>query len=208
MQDALLTMLRMQDRMNTRVHPEWIDQGFAWHRAIWVECAELVDHYGYKWWKHQDHDLAQVQLEVVDIWHFGMSACFRPDLSLGELAQSMEDEWQGASTDNVDAGVLEAAEKLAGVAAGEGRFSVADFAVLLKAAKMSFEDLVRQYLGKNVLNFFRQDNGYKDGTYRKLWQGREDNEHLMELLDQIDTAAPEAEQQLYSALDERYRATA
>lgn len=208
MQDALLTMLRMQDRMNTRVHPEWIDQGFAWHRAIWVECAELVDHYGYKWWKHQDHDLAQVQLEVVDIWHFGMSACFRPDLSLEELAQSMEDEWQGASTDNVDAGVLEAAEKLAGVAAGEGRFSVADFAVLLKAAKMSFEDLVRQYLGKNVLNFFRQDNGYKDGTYRKLWQGREDNEHLMELLDQIDTAAPEAEQQLYSALDERYRATA
>ncbi len=208
MQDALLTMLRMQDRMNTRVHPEWIDQGFAWHRAIWVECAELVDHYGYKWWKHQDHDLAQVQLEVVDIWHFGMSACFRPDLGLEELAQSMEDEWQGASTDNNHAGVLEAAEKLAGVAAIEGRFSVADFAVLLKAAQMSFEDLVRQYLGKNVLNFFRQDNGYKDGTYRKLWQGREDNEHLMELLDQIDTAAPEAEQQLYSALDERYRATA
>ena len=207
MQDALLTMLRMQDRMNTRVHPQWIDQGFAWHRAIWVECAELVDHYGYKWWKHQDHDLAQVQLEVVDIWHFGMSASFRPGLALEELAATMAGEW-GQSDSSGGAGVLEAAEKLAGIAAGEGRFSVADFAALLSAAQMSFEDLVRQYLGKNVLNFFRQDNGYKEGTYRKLWQGREDNEHLMELLAQIDTGAADAEQQLYAALDQRYQATA
>lgn len=207
MQDALLTMLRMQDRMNTRVHPQWIDQGFAWHRAIWVECAELVDHYGYKWWKHQDHDLAQVQLEVVDIWHFGMSASFRPGLALEELAATMTGEW-GQSDSGGRAGVLEAAEKLAGIAAGEGRFSVADFAALLSAAQMSFEDLVRQYLGKNVLNFFRQDNGYKEGTYRKLWQGREDNEHLMELLAQIDTGAADAEQQLYAALDQRYQATA
>ncbi len=191
MQDALLTMLRMQDRMNTRVHPQWIDQGFAWHRAIWVE----------------DHDLAQVQLEVVDIWHFGMSASFRPGLALEELAATMTGEW-GQSDSGGRAGVLEAAEKLAGIAAGEGRFSVADFATLLSAAQMSFEDLVRQYLGKNVLNFFRQDNGYKEGTYRKLWQGREDNEHLMELLAQIDTGAADAEQQLYAALDQRYQATA
>lgn len=207
MQDALLTMLRMQDRMNTRVHPQWIEQGFAWHRAIWVECAELVDHYGYKWWKHQDHDLAQVQLEVVDIWHFGMSASFRPGLALEELAAAMAHEWKQSDSEG-GTGVLEAAEKLAGIAAGEGRFSVADFAVLLGAAQMSFEDLLRQYLGKNVLNFFRQDNGYKEGTYRKLWQGREDNEHLMELLVQIDTGAADAEQQLYAALDQRYQATA
>ena len=206
MQKALLTMLRMQDRMNTRVHPQWIEQGFAWHRAIWVECAELVDHYGYKWWKHQEHDMAQVQLEVVDIWHFGMSASFKPGLSLEALAQTMADEW--GSTDGDSTGVLEATEALAGIAAAEQRFAVDAFARLLAAAQMSFDDLVRQYLGKNVLNFFRQDNGYKEGSYRKTWAGREDNEHLMELLGAIDTTQSDAEARLYDALSERYKATA
>ena len=34
------------------------------------ECSELLDHYGWKWWKHQATDLDQVKLEIVDIWHF------------------------------------------------------------------------------------------------------------------------------------------
>jgi len=205
MQEALTTMLRMQDRMNTRVHPEWINQGFAWHRAIWVECAELVDHYGYKWWKHQDHDLAQVQLEVVDIWHFGLSACFNEGESVESIAERIFSAWP---TSVATIGVLEAAEALAGVAASQAEFSVEDFACLLKAASLDFDELFRQYLAKNVLNFFRQDHGYKEGTYRKTWAGREDNEHLMELLPAIDTSGRNAETELYDALAERYAATA
>lgn len=205
MHDALVTMLRMQDRMNTRVHPEWISQGFAWHRAIWVECAELVDHYGYKWWKRQDHDLEQVQLEVVDIWHFGMSASFRPGVEPEELAREIAVSWPNAvSSDDL----LGAADALAAAAAGERRFSVPDFVALLACAGMDFPALYRQYLGKNVLNFFRQDHGYKDGSYRKVWAGREDNEHLMELLPQVDTGADDAEALLYAALVARYAETA
>lgn len=205
MQEALTTMLRMQDRMNTRVHPQWITQNFAWHRAIWVECAELVDHHGYKWWKHQAPDLEQVQLEVIDIWHFGMSAYFREDSTVEELAGEIMALWPESPA---ELGVLESAEALAAVAAGERRFSVEAFASLLDAASLDFSGLYRQYLGKNVLNFFRQDNGYKEGSYRKLWDGREDNEHLMELLAGIDTAALDAEEQLYSALTTRYAGTA
>ena len=44
-------------------------------------------------------------------------------------------------------------------------------------------------LEKNVLNFFRQDNGYKDGSYIKLWDGKEDNQHLVELTTELDTEA-------------------
>ena len=149
--------------------------------------------------------MEQVQLEVVDIWHFGMSALFQPQKPLNELAAEVAAVWPA---DPEDTDVLTAAEALAGVAAGEQRFSVPHFAVLLKAADMDFAELVRQYLGKNVLNFFRQDHGYKDGSYRKLWDGREDNEHLMELLQDVDTAASDAEQQLYAALSKRYEATA
>ena len=46
-------MLQMQHRMNSRVHEDWINQGFEWYRAAWIECGELMDHVGYKWWKKQ-----------------------------------------------------------------------------------------------------------------------------------------------------------
>ncbi|MFT7288991.1 MAG: hypothetical protein ACI87W_003116 [Halieaceae bacterium] len=207
MREALTTMLRMQDRMNKRVHPQWIEQHFEWHRAIWVECAELVDHHGYKWWKHQTPDQQQVQLEAIDIWHFGMSARFKPELSIEDLAQLLEEEWHAAESGSAS-GVLEAAEQLAGLAALERRFCVASFRDLLRATGLDFAALFRQYLGKNVLNMFRQDHGYKDGSYRKLWAGREDNEHLMELLEAIDTSSADAEEALYRLLAERYAATA
>lgn len=40
---------------------------------------------------------------------------------------------------------------------------------------MSNEDVYIAYIVKNCLNKFRQDNGYKDGSYIKDWNGKEDN---------------------------------
>lgn len=206
MHDAVLTMLKMQDRMNRRVHEDWRSQEFAWHRAVWVECAELVDHHGYKWWKHQEADMAQVQLEVVDIWHFGMSSRMSSDGDLPQLAGILAGELAAAGDSHPS--LLEASDELAGIAASERRFCATAFAHLMVASELTFADLYRQYLGKNVLNFFRQDHGYKEGSYRKLWDGREDNEHLMELLASIDTADGDAEKTLYGALASRYAETA
>ena len=39
-------MLEMQDGMNSRVDADWIDRDREWYRAMWIECAELMDHYG------------------------------------------------------------------------------------------------------------------------------------------------------------------
>ena len=82
MKQEILNMLEMQEEMNNRVHYSWRNQNFEWYRAIWIECAELMDHYGYKWWKHQEPDEAQVQLEIVDIWHFGMSCLLQNEIDL------------------------------------------------------------------------------------------------------------------------------
>ena len=38
--DAILNMLQMQHRMNSRVHEDWINQGFEWYRAAWIECGD------------------------------------------------------------------------------------------------------------------------------------------------------------------------
>ena len=53
-------------------------------------------------------------------------------------------------------------------------------------------------------NRFRQNNGYKSGEYKKLWQGREDNEHLIELLAELSDDPEQLPQRLYAGLEARY----
>ena len=207
--DAILNMLQMQHRMNTRVHEDWINQHFEWYRATWIECGELMDHVGYKWWKKQTPDMEQVRLEVVDIWHFGLSALFEPDTDLEALAAQIADDFtMGAPDESDDQSASQhihaATEALAQHALETKEFSVPLFHALMRACDLSGDALYRHYVGKNVLNFFRQDHGYKDGTYVKEWQGREDNEHLSELLELLHTTTPNFPEAVYEALASRY----
>ena len=207
--DAVLNMLQMQHRMNTRVHEHWIAQNFEWYRAAWIECGELMDHVGYKWWKKQTADMEQVRLEVVDIWHFGLSALFDAETDLEQLAEQIVADFTSAETparegESTVAQIHEATEALAQHALASKAFSVPLFAALMRACGLSAEGLYRHYVGKNVLNFFRQDHGYQDGTYVKEWQGREDNEHLSELLESLDDGAADFPDQVYQALASRY----
>jgi dimeric dUTPase (all-alpha-NTP-PPase superfamily) len=200
---ALINMLSMQDRMNTRVHENWAAQNFEWYRAIWVECGELIDHYGYKWWKKQDPEMEQVQLEVIDIWHFGMSALFRDGLSIEQMAENIETEIKAFSHSGL--GVRDATEALAQHSLESKGFSPTRFWELMLAADLDFDQLYSAYVGKNVLNFFRQDHGYKEGSYVKNWAGREDNEHLAELVGELDSSAEDFADSVYQALAGRYQ---
>ncbi len=196
-------MLTMQDRMNRRVHEDWQAQHFEWYRAIWIECGELIEHYGYKWWKKQHADMEQVRLEVIDIWHFGLSALFVDGKDIEQIATEVADELSGHVV--AESGVREATEALALYSLQTRGFSPSRFWDLMLAAGLEFDSLYTAYVGKNVLNFFRQDNGYKAGTYTKTWAGREDNEHLVELVAPLDKGATDFADQVYRALQDRYR---
>ncbi len=201
MKQQLLVMLEMQDAMNARVNPDWRDAGNAWYRAIWTECAEMLDHYGWKWWKHQQPDLEQVRLELVDILHFAMSDTLLREPDYERAADRIAAELANPGQ-NED--IREAIEQLAQstIAAKSMHFSA--FANLMALTDFDFDDLYRMYVGKNVLNFFRQDHGYKDGSYVKLWAGREDNEHLFELLAELDSTSPGFRDDIYAGLVARY----
>lgn len=207
MKQALITMLTLQHRMNTKVHPQWISQRYEWYRAIWIECGELMEHFGYKWWKKQTPDIEQVRLEAIDIWHFGLSALFIDEKtgdnhSIEQIADEVATQLQQHQYDGKD--VRASTEALAAYALNQRAFSVTLFADLMHAVGLNFDELYSHYVGKNVLNFFRQDHGYKEGTYQKQWQGREDNEHLMELLKELDSSAENYADALYAALKRRY----
>ncbi|MEH6593664.1 MAG: dUTP diphosphatase, partial [Halioglobus sp.] len=148
----------------------------------------------------------QVQLEVIDIWHFGLSALFRDGKSIETMAAEIEA--QLLAHEPTGLGVRESTEALALHSLSTHGFSPCLFWDLLIASELDFDGLYSAYVGKNVLNFFRQDHGYKDGSYVKLWAGREDNEHLVELVAALDHGAEDFSDQLYRALDIRYQETA
>lgn len=207
----LQIMLDLQNAMNTKVHSSWYEQGYDWYRAIWVECAEMLDHFGWKWWKHQECDLDQVKLELVDIFHFGLSLYLQDNRVSKEQSQ---DSLSAQCAEEILSKILDespvaiefpvALEQLAATALNEKAFDVAAFQACLQAIDFPLDELYRMYIGKNTLNFFRQDHGYKDGSYHKTWQGREDNEHLAEIISTLDSSDTNFPKNVYQALETRY----
>ena len=201
MKQQLTTMLQLQGEMNTKVHSEWQEQEFEWYRAIWVECAELLDHYGWKWWKKQTPDVNQIALELVDIWHFGLSLLLLKGQSVDDIANQISEAFADPQQGDDFAADLEGFTEHT---LATKDFDIGGFVKLMHGIKMDFETLYIGYVGKNVLNFFRQDNGYQDGSYQKQWGGIEDNEHLVEIVAQLDTGSATFKDDLYSRMQETY----
>ena len=202
MKAKLLTMLELQDQMNSKVHPNWREQDFEWYRAIWTECAELMDHYGWKWWKAQDPDIAQSQLELVDIWHFGLSILLVAEPNHEKIAEQIIKQWKITKPDYA---FREAIEVFAVSVLQNKTIDIALFCDLMTLLDMHGDDLYRIYIGKNVLNIFRQDHGYKEGSYIKIWEGREDNEHLVEVAASLNVDDPDYQAKMYKGLEAIYR---
>jgi hypothetical protein len=199
------TMLTMQEQINQRIHADWRAQQHAWHRAIWVECAELLDHHGWKWWKKQDQDLAQVQLELIDIWHFGLSALLQNEKRHATIAHQLVQDYQRAGDQqNASASFAELIEAFVLETLQTHQFNAPLFFQLLPTAQLSMDDLYRTYLSKNVLNVFRQDHGYQQGSYQKHWNGLEDNEHLRAIMANVDLHHPQVREHLYQGLKDGY----
>lgn len=214
----LKTMLEMQAAMNAKVNPDWRNAGYAWLRAAVIEGAEAIEHHGWKWWKKQEMDKEQFSMELIDIWHFILSHMIvqhsigpdyidpPADVIQGQLVSeylcigvSLDGEYhQFGKMDT-----LSRVELLIGLSVCR-RVSVPLFKTLMDDVGMNWDELYRQYVGKNVLNFFRQDNGYKQGTYIKIWDDREDNEHLVEIMSTLDAASLTFKDDLYKHLDARY----
>lgn len=209
----LSTMLSLQDGMNKKVNPDWLNAGYAYLRAAMIESVEGIEHHGWKWWKAQQKDLPQLQMELVDIWHFALSEIiisFSGDIqkSAETIAKELDSGRSQVTFDGKDyvfseLDILDNLELMAGLCAAK-RFDVPLFIQIVEQAEMNSDELYRQYVGKNVLNFFRQDHGYKDGTYIKIWNGREDNEHLVDVLNSLDINLADYSDQVYTGLKQRY----
>lgn len=199
-------MLTLQNDMNSKVNPNWAHANNDWMLAAMIETVEAIDHHGWKWWKKQEPDIKQLQMELVDVWHFALSAYIvgykdRTLLLADEIEKIISIESKSLMyTDNTLLQNLRLHVKFM----SNDEFNLGLFLTTLKQSGMTQEDLYKKYIGKNVLNFFRQDNGYKEGTYQKMWGEREDNEHLESLLFVLNLDVDNPQKVIYDALLERY----
>lgn len=216
--EQITSMLELQSGMNAKVNSAWLEAGYPYLRAVVVEGGEAMEHQGWKWWKHQETDLPQVQMELVDIWHFLLSAILIKSRGDIEAATEWVDKritaldgpdgrkaWIFDKEYRLDSlGLIDKLELMIGFSVFR-KISIPLFNAILEDCSMDWNELYRQYIGKNVLNFFRQDHGYKTGSYRKHWHdGREDNEHLVEVIAEIVDVSDGYRDRLYSALKMRY----
>ena len=202
LREKIKEMLDLQNKINEKVHPHWREQNFEWYRAIWVECAELLDHYGWKWWKKQSPKQAQIELELVDIWHFGLSILlsnYDIEKSISLISEGMIDQrGSGKFRENL--------EDFKSTTLQTRSFDLKRFNQVMNDVGLTFEKLYVGYISKNVLNSFRQDKGYQAGTYIKDWGGIEDNEYLIRLASKMDPKSENFSSELYTLMEKEYEA--
>ena len=223
--DKILLMLQLQASLNDATNGDNWTEGTTkhgnvinWKRCIYMECAEMVDSFTWKHWKNlnQEADWDNLQIEVIDVWHFIISLaienysqtlrggvedlginisqleCFSKIDKKNELYASQDDVI--SKVEDIMLHVLSKDKlNLEGL--------IADFFDLVIMSGLDLESLYKLYVGKNILNQFRQDNGYKDGSYVKVWAGEEDNVVMKRIWEENSDIKPD---NLYRELSKLY----
>ena len=207
-------MFNLQRQLNDDTNGEiWLtgvtreNRKISWYQCIYMEVAEAIDSFNWKHWKNIDNepDWANIRVELVDIWHFIMSESIRindekyankflglqpkGDFDVDVLVNSLESMISLSVTSSIKLETNNIRE-------------ITDlFFTIISHLDINIDDLYKRYVVKNQLNTFRQQNGYKDGTYIKLWNGVEDNVIAFKIMDKNPTITPI---ELYKKLDFKY----
>ena len=225
--DKILLMLQLQAQLNEATNgDDWVKgvtkagKTINWKRCIYMECAEMIDSFSWKHWKsiNKEPDWDNLQIEVVDVWHFIISLAIEnyslnlkggiEDLAINisQLESFNIIDVTNTKFDTQD-NVIAKVENLIRLSLSQERLDIevmiTEFFDLAVMSGLDLETLYRLYVGKNILNQFRQDNGYKDGSYIKVWNGEEDNVVMKRVWEEDANIKPDA---LYKELTKLYLA--
>ena len=225
--DKILLMLQLQAQLNDATNGEDWTKGITkngktidWKRCIYMECAEMIDSFSWKHWKSldQEPDWENHQIEVIDVWHFIMSLAIEDysnnlkggiedlAINISQLESFNTIDLENSNFDTQD-NVIAKVENIMLLSLSKDKLDIekmiSEFFDLVVMSGLDLQTLYRLYVGKNILNQFRQDNGYKDGSYIKVWAGEEDNVVMKRVWEEDSNIKPDA---LYKELTKLYLA--
>ena len=208
MKERIFDLLKEQDKLNTIINPTWKDDRTSedFKRAMIVESGELLDHTAFKWWKKQEVDIPQSKIEIIDLWFFFFSLLILninhvPSMTISgagryqnklEFFVSMFSKFSGFRRDmEWDTQLVQERTIRFVYEVSQGRVNLLscmyELLELTTVAGITFDELYKLYMGKLVLNIFRQEHGYSDGTYVKFWKdGLEDNQVLEKIMSETE----------------------
>ena len=246
------TMLEIQDGLNAAMGDAWSEATFEnpgcfdLVAAIAVECGEAIDHLKYKWWNNgAEPDHKQFQMEIIDIAHFLLGITILRNRIAGAdvlplLMEALDNSYvlheSYAETDKTHCisyvkRILYESLKLEYNQRLDTPYNAtlklawrwvfrAYFASLQRA---DFDHFFNAYIGKAVLNKFRNDHGAKkygvvrdhvafvdhvsangDDPYLKIWFGREDNEILQAAIKKLNDESNLTRESINSILETAY----
>lgn len=191
-------LLQAQDELNQQLDPNWQKNNWNFMLAASLECAEAIEHHGWKWWKHQEPDIDQVKMELIDILHFLLSELI---VTKHDAKFALEKE-DGPYEINFTP--LETLTNLLALTNDDIISALLNLVDAFHTYGMSGEEVFKMYMGKYCLNLFRWSNGYKEGTYIKIWSGKEDNEYLTAIIDSTPADTPNFKEVVLEALTAAY----
>ena len=200
-------MVELQHQFNKQVAEDYLYKNFNWNSAIIAESGELLDSLGYKWWKKQEPDMENVKVEAIDLLHFVISDRIQKNKKMYSEKESLEMTFIELYNEFNNVKVLRdysTLEDMIFYLIATNSFRINVMKRIFTKLEMSNEDVYIAYIVKNCLNKFRQDNGYKDGSYIKVWNGREDNIVAFEIANEWG-ADEELFEQLYLGLETYYK---
>ncbi len=221
-------ILQLQDTCNARASNDnnWAALNRNWGRAIRQEGAEAVESTPWKWWKGVGYtpiNWDNIQVELVDIFHFIVSIYIQRGLTASDLKLHLEDGFNSYSRGEriPDSEIESLVQCMEGITFHS--FLSTPFCIEKMTNKLglswsllglSLETLYTSYMCKNVLNIFRYDNGYRANTYKKEWKFEgekvEDNVVAFQLLERLKVSSPTLDMmgvKLQAALHQAYEPT-
>lgn len=178
-----------QNGLNALIDPNWIEARRVddWSLALFMEAAEVIDSYPWKWWKNINGkpDISNVKVEVVDLLHFSLSGSLQCEHSRHQKIENSKEfvSPPGGSEMNFKNFMFfplsETSNAISSfrniiTLAGKYQFDLITEGLIAAAEDLDF-NLTAFYVAKHTLNYIRQLNGYKSGTYVKVKDGVEDN---------------------------------
>lgn len=180
-------MFVIQEDMNVLIDSNWMKSRNDYGIAAIIEAAEMIDHLQWKWWKKEENEIEQSYIESIDIHHFLMSMLLikieDKDKVYDEISNIVPSDVYEFDIKDI---IAKTKSMIKLICEDTEKSIIEAIGINITISYMlggDFDKFYKTYVGKNVLNKFRQDNGYNDGAYIKIWNGKEDNMHLESLLE-------------------------
>lgn len=200
-------------------------------KAFRLELAEAIESTNWKWWKNitDSDDIDNIKIEIVDMWHFLMSHfmytyvnimdntahAINIEMVLKQISDNSDESKKSPGeylnsiecfADMIHAYPYTQKKIVNDLGVMTGRIEVSILTAFFNAVEgipnFGIDELYKLYLGKNLLNIFRQDHGYSNGGYIKIWNGVEDNVVMQRLLNEYPDDSSE---ELLKALEIEYQ---